>query len=275
MPLAHQDAVADLEARLIDVGSAIHDRRRERRAAQRKPAASALLQIGERYQPMLDSQRCRRSQPVRLVAGRRVVTWLHPLDRVPELATAGFLRSRDHGHESPGHRLPPVLEGWLSRGMSDRAEALHATEVMDPVHRQDSTARAANQHVPQRRSWDGWLESAVSGYGEARCPSSSEELTMLTLTDSAVSAIRTLTSQPEQQGDTGLRIMAQGDGGASSFQLALVDGPAAGDQVVEEGGARVFVEATAAEVLEDKALDAQVNEQGDLAFRISDQADES
>ncbi len=33
--------------------------------------------------------------------------------------------------------------------------------------------------------------------------------------------------------------------------------------------------ATAAEVLEDKALDAQVNEQGDLAFRISDQADES
>lgn len=98
---------------------------------------------------------------------------------------------------------------------------------------------------------------------------------MLTLTDSAVSAIRTLTSQPEQPGDTGLRIMAQGDGGASSFQLALVDGPAAGDQVVEEGGARVFVEAGAAEVLDDKALDAQVNEQGDLAFRISDQADES
>jgi iron-sulfur cluster assembly protein len=99
---------------------------------------------------------------------------------------------------------------------------------------------------------------------------------MLTLTDSAVSAIRTLTSQPEQPGgETGLRIMAQGDGGASSFQLALVDGPAAGDQVVEEGGARVFVEAAAAEVLEDKALDAQVNEQGDLAFRISEQAEDS
>jgi Fe-S cluster assembly iron-binding protein IscA len=98
---------------------------------------------------------------------------------------------------------------------------------------------------------------------------------MLTLTDSAVSAIRTLTSQPEQPGDTGLRIMAQGDGGTSSFQLALVDGPAAGDQVVEEGGARVFVEAAAAEVLDDKALDAQVNEQGDLAFRISDQVDEA
>ncbi len=96
---------------------------------------------------------------------------------------------------------------------------------------------------------------------------------MLTLTDSAVSAIRTLTSQPEIPGETGLRIMAQDEG--TSFQLALADGPVAGDQVVEEGGARVFVEETAAAVLDDKALDAQVNEQGDLMFRISDQDEET
>jgi Fe-S cluster assembly iron-binding protein IscA len=93
---------------------------------------------------------------------------------------------------------------------------------------------------------------------------------MLTLTDSAVSAIRSLTSQPDLPGETGLRIMAQGEG-APSFQLALAEGPVAGDQVVEEGGARVFLEAAAAQVLDDKALDAQVNEQGDLAFRIADQ----
>jgi iron-sulfur cluster assembly protein len=93
---------------------------------------------------------------------------------------------------------------------------------------------------------------------------------MLTLTDSAVSAIRTLTTQPDLPGETGLRIMAQGEG-APSFQLALAEGPVAGDQVVEEGGARVFLEAAVAEVLDDKALDAQVNEQGDLAFRIADQ----
>lgn len=93
---------------------------------------------------------------------------------------------------------------------------------------------------------------------------------MLTLTDSAVSAIRTLTSQPELPKETGLRIMTQGEG-APSFQLALADGPVAGDQVVEEGGARVFVEAAAAAELDDKALDAQVNEQGDLAFRIANQ----
>jgi iron-sulfur cluster assembly protein len=98
---------------------------------------------------------------------------------------------------------------------------------------------------------------------------------MLTLTDSAVSAIRTLTSQPDLPQDTGLRIMTQSDQGASGFQLALAEEPAAGDQVVEEGGARVFVEPTAAAALDDKALDAQVNEQGDLAFRIADQGDGS
>jgi iron-sulfur cluster assembly protein len=94
---------------------------------------------------------------------------------------------------------------------------------------------------------------------------------MLTLTDSAVSAIRSLTSQPELPVETGLRIMTQ-DEGAPSFQLALADGPVAGDQVIEEGGARVFIEAAAAAVLGDKALDAQVNEQGDVAFSVSDQA---
>lgn len=93
---------------------------------------------------------------------------------------------------------------------------------------------------------------------------------MLTLTDSAVSAIRGLTAQPEVPAETGLRIMAQ-DEEAQSFQLALTEGPVAGDQVVESGGARVFVEAAAAAVLDDKALDAQVNERGELSFRLADQ----
>jgi len=95
-----------------------------------------------------------------------------------------------------------------------------------------------------------------------------EELIMLTLTDSAVAAIRSLTSQPELPAETGLRIMAP-DEEAPSFQLALAEAPVAGDQVVEEGGARVFVEAAAAAALQDKELDAQVNEQGDVAFSVT------
>jgi iron-sulfur cluster assembly protein len=93
---------------------------------------------------------------------------------------------------------------------------------------------------------------------------------MVTLTDSAVTAIRSLTSQPDLPEDTGLRIIKQGDG-TQSIQLALTQGPAAGDEVVESGGARIFVEPGAAAVLEDKALDAQMNEQGSIAFRIRDQ----
>jgi Fe-S cluster assembly iron-binding protein IscA len=94
---------------------------------------------------------------------------------------------------------------------------------------------------------------------------------MLTLTDNAVTAIRSLTSQPELPDDTGLRIIAQGEE-IPSFQLALVATPADGDQVIESGGARVFVEPVAADALSDKALDAEVDEQGGVSFTVSQQA---
>jgi Fe-S cluster assembly iron-binding protein IscA len=98
-----------------------------------------------------------------------------------------------------------------------------------------------------------------------------KEQDMLTLTDSAVSAIRGLTSQPELPVETGLRIMAQGDE-APSLQLSLAEAPVAGDEVVEEDGARVFLEPAAAVLLDDKSLDAQVTEQGQVAFSVSEQA---
>jgi iron-sulfur cluster assembly protein len=93
---------------------------------------------------------------------------------------------------------------------------------------------------------------------------------MLMLTDSAVSAIRSLTTQPQLPAATGLRIAAQGNE-APSLQLALAEGPVAGDQVLEESGVRVFLEPTAAAVLDDKELDARVDEQGQVAFSVSPQ----
>jgi iron-sulfur cluster assembly protein len=92
---------------------------------------------------------------------------------------------------------------------------------------------------------------------------------MLVLTDSAVSAIRSLTSHSELPVATGLRIMAQGDG-APSLQLALAEGPVAGDEVLEEDGARVFLEPAAAAVLDGKELDARVDDQGQVAFSVSE-----
>ena len=94
---------------------------------------------------------------------------------------------------------------------------------------------------------------------------------MLTLTDSAVTAIRNLTSQPELPEDTGLRIMSQSEGGPA-FQVTLAESPTAGDQVIETAGARVFLEPDAAIALDDKSLDAQVDDQGTVAFTLADQA---
>jgi iron-sulfur cluster assembly protein len=93
---------------------------------------------------------------------------------------------------------------------------------------------------------------------------------MLVLTDNAISAIRSLTSQPELPAATGLRIMAQANE-VPSLQLALTEGPVAGDQVVEEQGARVFLEPAAAAALDEMSLDARVDDQGQVAFSVSEQ----
>jgi iron-sulfur cluster assembly protein len=91
---------------------------------------------------------------------------------------------------------------------------------------------------------------------------------MLTLTDNAVQAIRSLTSQPDSQTDAGLRIMA-GESDVAPLQLSLAPNPMAGDEVVETEGARVFMEPAAAEVLSDKALDAEVGEDGGVSFNVA------
>jgi iron-sulfur cluster assembly protein len=93
---------------------------------------------------------------------------------------------------------------------------------------------------------------------------------MLTLTDNAVKAIRSLTAQPDQPSDAGLRIMSGGNQ-ASSLQLSLAPNPMAGDEVVEADGARVFMEPAAADALSGKALDAEVDEDGGVAFSVADQ----
>ena len=48
--------------------------------------------------------------------------------------------------------------------------------------------------------------------------------------------------------------------------------PQPDDQVLEAEGARVFVDSDVAPSLDDKALDAQINAQGQVEFRIAEQA---
>ena len=94
---------------------------------------------------------------------------------------------------------------------------------------------------------------------------------MLTLTDQAVAAIRNLTTRPGLPAQTGLRI-APGEADSGGLALSLAEGPKAGDQVIQETDVNVFVESEAAAALDDKELDAQVNEDGEVSFLLQPQA---
>jgi iron-sulfur cluster assembly protein len=92
---------------------------------------------------------------------------------------------------------------------------------------------------------------------------------MLTMTDNAVFVIREIAAQQQTPESAGLRITAAD--GADSLTLTLADQPQAGDQVVDSSGARVFLDAAAADMLQDKSLDAEVADDGGVRFGIAAQ----
>jgi iron-sulfur cluster assembly protein len=93
---------------------------------------------------------------------------------------------------------------------------------------------------------------------------------VLTLAPSAVEAVDTLLHSQEVPDDAGLRIGTDGE----SLTLGIAPEPAPGDQVIEEGGARVFVDSEAAPMLDNAQLEA--GRQGDqIAFGLSSQADDN
>ncbi len=95
---------------------------------------------------------------------------------------------------------------------------------------------------------------------------------MLTMTPDAAEAIRLLVDQPEAPEGAGLKL-APGvaePGEPAPITLSLTEGPTPSDQVVEEQGARLFIDQELAPVLEDKVLDASV-EGGQVAFTLIEQ----
>jgi iron-sulfur cluster assembly protein len=92
---------------------------------------------------------------------------------------------------------------------------------------------------------------------------------MLTLTDNAATAVKTISSQIPAEGG-GLRIRDTGPD--TGFELALAPSPEAGDAVVETDGARVFVDAAANDALDGRILDAEVDENGSVRFALGVQA---
>ena len=98
----------------------------------------------------------------------------------------------------------------------------------------------------------------------------SEADVTLTLTENASSVIRALSENSELAEEAGLRIAGSDDGGQpTDLAVALVMTPRQQDQVIEQEGARVFLDPTAANLLEDKVLDATVDDDGKVRFLMT------
>ena len=93
---------------------------------------------------------------------------------------------------------------------------------------------------------------------------------MLVLTEAAAEVVKSVTSAAQASQVAGLRISSSVPipENASALQVEAVSGPAEDDQVIETAGARVFIEPQAAIYLEDKVLDARVDEQGNAHFSL-------
>jgi iron-sulfur cluster assembly protein len=120
-------------------------------------------------------------------------------------------------------------------------------------------------------SGGGGSTASLAGSTE---PTRKEVSALLALTDSAVQAVKHIVSSSDKVSETGgLRMVAEREGTQANFHLDVVPLPAEDDEVIEEQGARVFLEPEAATLLDDKVLDASV-EQNRVAFTIADQFDE-
>ena len=94
---------------------------------------------------------------------------------------------------------------------------------------------------------------------------------MLTLTENANTVVKNIVDQAGTGQDAGLRI-SQDEPDSPALHVMPTQGPQPGDQVLEDSGARVFLEETAAATLDDKVLDAQVDPNGGVQFTIAPQA---
>jgi len=94
---------------------------------------------------------------------------------------------------------------------------------------------------------------------------------VLTLTENASTVVKSIASQTPDVAGVGLRISAP-DPEKAELSLAVTSEPEAADAVVESDGALVFLEPVASGILDDKILDARVEENGSVSFAIGQQA---
>lgn len=91
---------------------------------------------------------------------------------------------------------------------------------------------------------------------------------LMRLTENAADVVKTITSQTTESDDAGVRISQQ-QSNSEALGLTAVEAPQPGDEVVEDHGARVFLDEAAAQTLEQEVLDAQVDESGTVQFGVA------
>jgi Fe-S cluster assembly iron-binding protein IscA len=91
---------------------------------------------------------------------------------------------------------------------------------------------------------------------------------MLTLTENASAIVNEITSQPGLAESAGLRITSE-DSPEPSFAISAAEQGEPGDQVVEQGGATIYLDESAAQLLDDKVLDAAVDPSGKVEFALA------
>ncbi len=89
---------------------------------------------------------------------------------------------------------------------------------------------------------------------------------MLTLTENASTIVQQITDHPEQPDTNGLRITTAGE---AELAIAAAAAPEPADQVVEQAGATLYLDQASAELLDDKILDAAVDERGGVEFALA------
>lgn len=97
---------------------------------------------------------------------------------------------------------------------------------------------------------------------------------MLTLTDNATALVTTLVRRRTDTEGAGLRIHTADQPtqtGEARLAADVVVTPEPDDQVLDLPGAPVFLEGEAAIVLDDKILDANVDEEGAVSFSLAPQ----
>ncbi|GAA4826148.1 Fe-S cluster assembly protein HesB [Nocardioides caeni] len=90
---------------------------------------------------------------------------------------------------------------------------------------------------------------------------------MLTLTENACTIVKQITEGPDVPDSAGLRI-TEAEGG---FAVTATSQPESGDQTVEQDGATVYLESSAAERLDTMVLDAGVDDAGGVQFGLATQ----